>query len=261
MPINCLALTTSPFDGIDNLLAGLTHGCNPPNRVFLDYPNCIVISGTPAAKVTPGTYDLQFNFTVSTGLGFETQATVDTFAPGAHVYLKVEANCPTATPSPTPTPTPTVTPTPTPTKTPTPAPTATPKPSPTAAGSAGTRDDLDGDGKTDVATYDQVTGVWSYRRSSNNALGGATLGGTGWEATPGDFDGDGKADAAAYRKSTGAWRYRSSVTGVKTSLPTLGGAGFSAVVGARPRGGFRASAPAPRSPALPCRRRPGRSCP
>ena len=325
-----LSLDAHVFEGIGNLPAGLMHRCDPPNCVFTDYPDCIVISGTPSANVTPGTYDLQFNLTL-TGPLVSFPVTLDDLAPGAHVYLKVEANCPTptATPSPTPTPTatPTSTPTPTPTKTPTPAPTATPKPSPTAAGSAGTRDDVDGDGKTDVAvydgatgdwqavgstdgplgltdfggpgfkpvpgdydgdgltdpgvyevatgtfsfmsaaaalgpvaavrieqgrvdavalapadllpapadydgdgktdfaTYDQVTGVWSYRRSSNNALGGATLGGTGFLAAPADFDGDGHADPAVYEISTGAWSYVASKDGQQKSLATFGGGG------------------------------------
>lgn len=215
VPVNYLALTTSPFDGIGNLPTGLTHGCDPPNCVFSEYPDCIVISGTVAANVTPGTYDLQFDFTLASPLfPGGVPITLDTLAPGAHVYLKVEANCPTptATPSPTPTPTatPTRTPTPTPTKTPTATPTRTPTPSPTAAGNAGTRDDLDGDGKTDVAVYDGATGDWQAVGSTDGPLGLTAFGGPGFKPAPGDYDGDGRTDPGIYEIATGTFSFRSA---------------------------------------------------
>ena len=326
-PLAMSQLIFPTSDGIGNLPAGLSYTCSPPNCVFgtLSDPDCFEISGTTTA--TPGTYDLGFSFEAQTNFA-RIPITLDTLAPGAHVYLKVEANCPTPspTPSPTPTATPTRTPAPTPTKTPAATPTRTPTPAPTAAGNAGTRDDLDGDGatdvavydgatgdwqavgstdgplgltdfggpgfkpvpgdydgdgrtdpgiyeiatgtfsfmsaaaalgpvvapveqqriaavalapadllpapadydgdgKTDFATYDQVTGEWSYRRSSNNTLGGATLGGTGFLAAPADFDGDGRADPAVYEISTGAWSYVASKDGQQKSLATFGGGG------------------------------------
>jgi len=90
--------------------------------------------------------------------------------------------------------------------------------------------DYDGDGTTDFAWYNSVTGEWSYRRSSNNVFVGATLGGTGFLAIPADFDADGKADVAVYQVSNGAWTYVASATGLQHSLGTLGGGGRFAPV-------------------------------
>lgn len=90
--------------------------------------------------------------------------------------------------------------------------------------------DYDGDGATDAAVYNKVTGQWSYRRSSDDVIAGATLGGTGFLAVPADFDGDGKVDVAVYQGSNGAWTYIASSTGMQLSLGTFGVGGRFAPV-------------------------------
>jgi len=69
-----------------------------------------------------------------------------------------------------------------------------------------TINDYDGDGKSDFAMYDQVTGHWTVLFSSLNYVPGARpiIGRSGWRPVPGDYDGDGKTDVAIMCK-TGTW--------------------------------------------------------
>ena len=90
--------------------------------------------------------------------------------------------------------------------------------------------DYDGDGTTDIAVYNRITGAWSYRRSSDDVIATKTLGGIGFLAVPADFDGDGKDDVAVYQVGTGAWTYIASSTGMQVSLGTFGGGGRFAPV-------------------------------
>jgi len=133
---------------------------------------------------------------------------------------------PAPTPSPTPTKTPTPSPTPTPTKTPVPtaSPTPTKTPTPTAIPTAtpiangGTRDDLDGDGKTDAAVYDGTTGNWFAVGSSIGPVGIAAFGGPGFMPVPGDYDGDNLTDAGIYEIATGAYYFAPSGASLASAL-------------------------------------------
>jgi len=66
--------------------------------------------------------------------------------------------------------------------------------------------DYDGDGKSDFALYDALTGYWTILLSSRNYASGIQLamGAIGWRTMPGDYDGDGKTDMAVADK-TGTW--------------------------------------------------------
>ncbi|MDD5678233.1 MAG: GDSL-type esterase/lipase family protein [Kiritimatiellae bacterium] len=66
--------------------------------------------------------------------------------------------------------------------------------------------DYDGDGKSDLALYDENTGYWTVLYSSRQFGSGMQpiLGMLGWRPAPGDYDGDGKTDVAIMNKS-GVW--------------------------------------------------------
>lgn len=73
--------------------------------------------------------------------------------------------------------------------------------------------DYDGDGKTDLGTWNPSSGTWQLQRSSDNARTVLTWGKTNrtkWAfhqdvPVPADFDGDGRADIAFWRQMTGDW--------------------------------------------------------
>jgi len=59
--------------------------------------------------------------------------------------------------------------------------------------------DYDGDGRADLAVYDEVTGNWYVRRLSGSIiLWAANWGFLGAVPVPGDYDADGRADMAVY---------------------------------------------------------------
>jgi len=65
--------------------------------------------------------------------------------------------------------------------------------------------DYDGDGKADLAVYNETTGWWYYIPSSTYTLGYSKLGETGYAPVPGDYDGDGKTDLTVYQEASGYW--------------------------------------------------------
>lgn len=73
--------------------------------------------------------------------------------------------------------------------------------------------DFDGDGKTDVSVYNQSTGDWLIKTSSNNTSIPVDWGTTGDMMEAGDFDGDGKSDVAVFRPSEGNWYILGSTAG------------------------------------------------
>ena len=66
--------------------------------------------------------------------------------------------------------------------------------------------DYDGDGKSDLALYDETNGYWTVLFSSRSFESGAQpiMGDIGWRPAPGDYDGDGKTDMTIMNK-TGTW--------------------------------------------------------
>jgi len=88
-------------------------------------------------------------------------------------------------------------------------------------------EDFDGDGKTDLAVFRQVSGTWYILRSSTNQLQTTQFGQLLDKPQPADFDGDGKADLAVYRPSSGNWYFWYSVSnqqkfvhwGVSSDIP------------------------------------------
>jgi len=68
--------------------------------------------------------------------------------------------------------------------------------------------DADGDGTSEITSYNTTTGIWSTLRSSDGFTAPPLLGsrgGTGYTAVPGDYDGDGRRDLGVYQESTGQW--------------------------------------------------------
>ncbi len=66
--------------------------------------------------------------------------------------------------------------------------------------------DVDGDGKADLALYDQASGLWYVCGADGQVLLWArNWGGPGLIPVRGDFDGDGAGDLALYYEATGAW--------------------------------------------------------
>jgi photosystem II stability/assembly factor-like uncharacterized protein len=94
------------------------------------------------------------------------------------------------------------------------------------------RNDFDGDGKSDPALYDPVSGGWFvFLSASDYALASLVLGGAGLTPFAADFDGDGKADPAVYDQLTAGLYARLSNSGyILASVTGFGGIGFEAVV-------------------------------
>jgi lysophospholipase L1-like esterase len=90
--------------------------------------------------------------------------------------------------------------------------------------------DYDGDGKSDLAIYDESDGNWTILYSSLNYAVGVqgTLGGIGWRPAPGDYDGDNKTDVAVVNK-TGAWLILLSGSSNSLLTTNFGIAGAGAV--------------------------------
>lgn len=93
--------------------------------------------------------------------------------------------------------------------------------------------DFDGDGIADPAVYEEISGVWQVKLSSDDyglvSLPG--FGGSGYVVVKGDFDGDGKTDPAIYQESTGDWNIRFSSRDYTLQTVNLGGLGYNAVEG------------------------------
>ncbi len=64
---------------------------------------------------------------------------------------------------------------------------------------------FDPDEKSDVATYNTGTGVWSIVPSSGMAPYTVGWGGPGFQNVPGDYDGDGYVDISIYDTTSGVW--------------------------------------------------------
>ncbi|MDP2991720.1 MAG: hypothetical protein Q8O57_14255, partial [Kiritimatiellota bacterium] len=103
-----------------------------------------------------------------------------------------------------------------------------------ASMSAGVCADYDGDGKADPAVYDESTGTWRIKLSSDNysllvtTLSG--LGGRGMASVAADYDGDKKADPAVYQEATGRWAILPSSENYEVlivMMQPLGGPGYS----------------------------------
>lgn len=91
--------------------------------------------------------------------------------------------------------------------------------------------DYNGDGLTDLATYQETAGAWAIWLSRDySGIAATGLGGSSFRAVPADYDGDGKTDLAVYREATGTWEVwlSGSDYGMVTASG-LGGAGFEPV--------------------------------
>lgn len=74
--------------------------------------------------------------------------------------------------------------------------------------------DYDGDGRADLAVFDETNRTWSIASAARGPVSGAaaqviierTFGKADDVPTPGDYDGDGIADLAYWRANTGEWR-------------------------------------------------------
>lgn len=93
--------------------------------------------------------------------------------------------------------------------------------------------DFDGDGKTDLALYQEATGTWQIRFSGSEygLLEVPGLGGSGLTTLAGDFDGDGKDDPVIYNEATGDWKVWKSLSGYVPVTVNLGGLGFKPTLG------------------------------
>lgn len=68
--------------------------------------------------------------------------------------------------------------------------------------------DYDGDGIADISVYDQTTGIWKIKQSTDGQVLTKLYGTSNTDRfVVGDFDGDLKDDFAVYRPSAGVWFY------------------------------------------------------
>ncbi len=77
--------------------------------------------------------------------------------------------------------------------------------------------DFDGDGISDVSTFDPVSGGWRAQ-GSLRTVSDATLGTAGEKVVAADYDGDGKTDPALFSPSTGNWKILKSSNGQVTEF-------------------------------------------
>lgn len=84
----------------------------------------------------------------------------------------------------------------------------------------GVTGDFDGDGRTDLATFNTSAGQWSIWTSGSNFAEPAIadFGTAGDLPMPADYDGDRITDLAFYRPSTGAWHLWLSSTRIQRSV-------------------------------------------
>lgn len=81
--------------------------------------------------------------------------------------------------------------------------------------------DFDGDGRADLASYDDLTGEWTIDRSNNghwisNKTVSLNFGFPGTLPVPDDFDGDGREDPAVFDPASGQWYLSCSTAGFRT---------------------------------------------
>jgi uncharacterized delta-60 repeat protein len=81
--------------------------------------------------------------------------------------------------------------------------------------SAKPRFDFDGDGRSDLALFNQTTGIWTIRSSRTNQTISTHFGKNGDITAPADYDNDGKTDIAVYRPTEGMWYLQQSTAGFK----------------------------------------------
>jgi CSLREA domain-containing protein len=81
--------------------------------------------------------------------------------------------------------------------------------------------DFDGDGKSDLFTWNSEDGGWRIRRSSDGELQVEVWGVVGDVIVPADYDGDLKADIAVWRAADGHWLIKRSSDGETLEI-TLG---------------------------------------
>ena len=81
------------------------------------------------------------------------------------------------------------------------------------------RADFDGDNKTDISVFNQDTGLWTSRNSSNGQDVAFYFGQSGDIPTPGDYNGDGKTDRAVFRPSNGTWYIATDTSGAFYGVP------------------------------------------
>ena len=92
--------------------------------------------------------------------------------------------------------------------------------------------DFDGDGKTDLALFNDARGAWlAWLSASGYGTASATgIGVSGTRAVSRDYDGDGRTDPAVYHDVSGAWQVCLSASSYRTVLAVgLGGPGQTAV--------------------------------
>jgi hypothetical protein len=82
--------------------------------------------------------------------------------------------------------------------------------------------DYDGDGRTDFALHNPLTGAIRVWRSSDGVVVDSAAPGPGWLPMPGDYDGDGKADFAWYDPVFGLLLIQPSSTGVPEPAMDVG---------------------------------------
>ncbi|MBI3423071.1 MAG: VCBS repeat-containing protein [Acidobacteria bacterium] len=75
------------------------------------------------------------------------------------------------------------------------------------------RNDFDGDGRSDLFTWNDKNGRWLIARSSDGATQAIDFGAPGDVPVPGDYDGDGQCDVAVFRPANGTWYARLSASG------------------------------------------------
>ncbi len=101
------------------------------------------------------------------------------------------------------------------------------------AHAAGTFNDFNGDGRSDLAVYQSSSGLWYVR----NLVGGAIIWGGQWGyngalPVPADYDGDGRTDLGVYDPVSGLWYIRSwHLQQVLVWGRQFGGTGFVPVPG------------------------------
>lgn len=93
--------------------------------------------------------------------------------------------------------------------------------------------DFDGDGKTDLALYQEATGTWQVKLSGSGygLVEISGYGAVGCAPLAGDFDGDGQDDPAVYQESTGSWYVWLSASEYAPATVNLGGIGYSPAKG------------------------------
>ena len=89
--------------------------------------------------------------------------------------------------------------------------------------------DFDGDGKTDAANWNQSTGVWRVKKSSDSSVYTLTFGANASNVVPGDYDGDSVTDFAIF--SAGTFAIKKSGSGGAQENVLLGAAGDTPMVG------------------------------